>query len=192
MKQTIQHLIILVLLINSSCKQTDRCSKKLSTDNWKTQLSDQLPLLGHRNWILIVDKAFPSQNAAGIVTINTDEALLPVLSYTLGQIALSEHVKPNIFTDAELNFISEKQVPEIEKFRTQLFEILQGNNVQTILHDSVFVQIDKASQLFKVIILKTDQLIPYSSTFIQLDCKYWNAGNEKKLRESIKNNSIKN
>ena len=191
MKSTIHYLIILILLISAGCRQTGGNSKNPSEENWKILVNGQLPLLGHRNWILIVDKAFPAQIAAGIVTINTGEPLLPVLEYTLNQIKLSTHVKPNIFTDTELNFVSEKQVPEIQKFRLKLFDILQENKVKTMMHDSVFVQIDKASQLFKVIILKTDQLIPYSSVFIQLDCKYWDAGNEKKLRESIKNNSIK-
>ncbi|MHB8337415.1 MAG: sialate O-acetylesterase [Ignavibacteriaceae bacterium] len=30
-----------------------------SPENWETTFDAQLPLLGHRNWILIVDKAFP-------------------------------------------------------------------------------------------------------------------------------------
>lgn len=30
---------------------------------WKQQLDRELPLLGHRNWILVVDKAFPMQTS---------------------------------------------------------------------------------------------------------------------------------
>jgi len=191
MKSTIHYLIIIILLISAGCRQTGSSSKNKSEENWKTQINEQLPLLGHRNWILIVDKAFPAQNATGIVTINTGEPLLPVLRYTLNQIDSSTHIKPNFFTDKELNYVSEKQVPEIEKFKLQLFGIIPKDEAQTLFHDSVFVQIAKASQLFRIIVLKTNQLIPYSSVFIQLDCKYWNAENEKKLRESIKNNSIK-
>jgi hypothetical protein len=54
------------------------------------------------------------------------------------------------------------------------------------MHDSVFVKIDQASRLFKVIILKTEETIPYSSVFIQLDCKYWSDENEKALRELMR------
>lgn len=184
MKLTFNLLILLFLLSSLSYGQSDN----RPGDNWKKQLNLQVPLLGHRNWILVVDKAFPAQNGAGIVTINTGEPLLPVLQYTLDQINSSTHVKPLIFTDKELNYITATQVPEIEKFKTKLFEIIPREGVQTMLHDSVFVKIAKASELFRIIVLKTEQVIPYSSVFLQLDCKYWPAEDERLLRESMRNN----
>jgi hypothetical protein len=36
------------------------------------------------------------------------------------------------------------------------------------------------------VVLKTEATIPYSSVFIQLDCGYWDANKEKKLREKMK------
>jgi len=186
MKTTNNLLILLIVLLSTSCgRKTDNQPKSDFGPDWKTQLNNQLQLMGHRNWILVVDKAFPQQNAAGIITINTGEALLPVLQHTLKKINQSTHVKPIVFTDAELNYITEKQVPEIEKFKTDLFGIIPREQTQTMLHDSVFVRIAKASELFRVIVLKTDQVIPYSSVFLQLDCKYWKAEDEKLLRESM-------
>ena len=186
MKVTFNLLILLILWSGASYGQSDNQPKNAFTGNWKTQLNFQLPLLGHRNWILVVDKAFPAQNAPGIVTINTGESLLPVLQYTLDQINSSTHVKPLIFTDKELNYITVSQVSEIEKFKTQLFEVIPKEQSQTMLHDSVFVKIAKASELFRIVVLKTEQVIPYSSVFLQLDCKYWPAENEKQLRESMR------
>lgn len=191
MKQTFNLLILFTLLTGVCYGQSDNRPKNDSAESWKAQLNLQLPLLGHRNWILVVDKAFPAQNAAGIVTINTGEPLLPVLQYTLDQIKSSTHVKPLIFTDKELNYITVTQVPEIEKFKTKLFEIIPKEQAQTMLHDSVFVKIAKASELFRIVVLKTEQVIPYSSVFLQLDCKYWPAENEKQLRESIRKGNIK-
>ncbi len=152
---------------------------------WKAALKKQLPYLGHRNWILIVDKAFPAQNAPGIQVVNTGKELLPVLEFALNQIARSTHIKPIIYTDLELNFITLEQEPEIEQFRNQLSEILQGNDTQTIPHESVFEKIDEASKLFKVLVLKTEGTLAYSSVFLQLDCKYWSAEKESTLREAI-------
>ena len=191
MKLTFNLLILIFLWASASYGQVNIRTENSSADNWKTQLNLQLQLLGHRNWILVVDKAFPAQNAAGIVTINTGESLLPVLQYTLDQINSSTHVKPLIFTDKELNYISVAQVPEIEKFKTKLFEMIPKEQAQIMLHDSVFVKIAKASELFRIVVLKTEQVIPYSSVFLQLDCKYWPAENEKQLRESMRNNNIK-
>ncbi len=189
MKLTITLLILTIFLTGACYGQSDNLYKNNPDGNWKKQLNEQLPLLGHRNWILVVDKAFPAQNAPGIVTINTGEALLPVLQYTLDQINSSTHVKPLIFTDKELNYITVAQVPEIVKFKSKLFKIIPEEQAQTLLHDSVFVKIAKASELFRIVVLKTEQVIPYSSVFLQLDCKYWPAENEKLLRESMRNNS---
>jgi len=191
MKLTFNLLILIFLWASASYGQVNIRTENSSADNWKTQLNLQLQLLGHRNWILVVDKAFPAQNAAGIVTINTGEPLLQVLKYTLDQIQSSTHVKPLIFTDKELNYITVAQVPEIEEFKANLFEIIPKEQVQTMLHDSVFVKIAKASELFRIVVLKTEQVIPYSSVFLQLDCKYWPAENEKQLRESMRKDNIK-
>lgn len=155
--------------------------------SWKETLKSELPLLGHRNWILIVDKAFPSQSATGITTINTDEDLLPVLNYTLEQLKMCPHIQPVLFTDKELNFITHQQVPEIEEYRTELYKTTGNLHLNVLLHDSVFTQIDKASKLFNIVILKTNQLIPYSSVFIRLDCKYWSDEKEKQLRNTMLN-----
>jgi D-ribose pyranose/furanose isomerase RbsD len=153
--------------------------------NWKTTLSEELPLLGHRNWILVVDKAFPAQNAPGIHVVNTGEELLPVLKYVLDQILHSTHVKPIIYSDQELNFITPEMEPRIGPFKNSLNETLHGANAQTILHESVFSQIDEASKLFKVVVLKTEGTIAYSSVFLQLDCKYWTSENENALRQAM-------
>ena len=154
--------------------------------DWKSAVREQLPLLGHRNWILVVDKAFPAQNAEGIVTVYTDAELLDVVKYALEQVDSSTHVKPIIYCDAELGHLTSAQIPGIDGFRSALTATLGGVRPQVILHDSVFVKIDEASKLFKVLVLKTNGTIPYSSVFIQLDCKYWSAEKEAALRAAMK------
>jgi hypothetical protein len=47
----------------------------LSQSNWRSQLTKQLPLLGHRNFIVIADSAYPMQSNPGIKTIYTSETL---------------------------------------------------------------------------------------------------------------------
>jgi hypothetical protein len=181
---TVKHLFfsLFCILILQSCIRKEQTS---TSQNWKQTLKQELPVFGHRNWILVVDKAFPAQSAEGVTTIDTNEDLLPVLNYTLAQIHSCTHVKPIVYTDKELSFITKNQIPEIETFRANLNKEIGSFNPQVLLHDSVFVKIDQASKLFRVIILKTNQVIPYSSVFIQLDCKYWNGDKEKQLREAI-------
>jgi D-ribose pyranose/furanose isomerase RbsD len=168
------------------CTSPEGQTTSLEQKNWKTTLAEELPLLGHRNWILVVDKAFPAQNAPGIHVVNTGEELLPVLQYTLGEISKSTHVKPIIFTDQELNFITPEIESGIGAYKKSLGEMLHGSDVQTILHDSVFEKIDEASKLFKILVLKTEGTIAYSSVFLQLDCKYWTGEKENALRQAMK------
>ncbi|GAO42036.1 hypothetical protein FPE01S_01_10490 [Flavihumibacter petaseus NBRC 106054] len=152
---------------------------------WKQTFDQQLELLGHRNWILVVDKAFPLQSAAGMTYINTGDSLLPVLRYVTGQLKKSRHVKPIVFLDRELNYLPEAGIPGLDEFRKASGELLKDFPVKTLLHDSVFGQLDQASRLFSVLVLKTDQVIPYSSVFLQLDCAYWDADREAAMRKRM-------
>lgn len=43
----------------------------------------------------------------------------------------------------------------------------------------------QAATDFLVIVLKTTFTLPYTSLFIQLDCAYWSAESEKKLRAAL-------
>lgn len=183
MKQVLTFVFVLMLL--QSCLAPAPENKVQKSPGWTEVLDNQLPLLGHRNWILVVDKAFPAQTAMGIEVINSGENLLDVLGYTLDQIGQSTHVKPVVYTDHELSFISAGQVPAIEAYREALSSKLAGYQVKTMLHDSVFVKIDQASKLFKVVVIKTEEVIPYSSVFIELDCSYWTPVQEKELRDRM-------
>ena len=174
-------LITASLLLLISCHQKETEAPVQS--DWKQKLNSELPLLGHRNWILVVDKAFPLQNAEGVIYIDTDKPLLDVLSYTLEQIKGASHVKPIIYTDRELGYMTKDLVPEIDTYRESLSGIIGKSDIRVLLHDSVFVKIDEASQLFKAVVLKTNGTIPYSSVFLELDCKYWSPGQEARLRE---------
>ena len=74
----------------------------LAADNWKEKLQKELPLLGHRNWIVVADSAYPLQTAPGIETIRADADQLTVVKEVLFQLSKSKHVQPAIWTDAEL------------------------------------------------------------------------------------------
>lgn len=50
-------LFVGMILIPSSCDRIP--TKAPKEDSWKEVLDADLHLLGHRNWILVVDKAVP-------------------------------------------------------------------------------------------------------------------------------------
>ena len=53
-------------------------------------------------------------------------------------------------------------------------------------HEELISRLDQAGAKFHILILKTDLKLPYTSVFIQLDCGYWSAEAEMKLREAMK------
>jgi len=50
----------------------------------------------------------------------------------------------------------------------------------------IIKKLDASSDLFNVLILKTDLTLPYTSVFIELGAGYWNGKSETELRESMK------
>jgi hypothetical protein len=79
--------------------------------NWEAAVTSEMPLLGHRNWILIVDSAYPLQVTPGIQTVETGEPMLAVARFVLGAVKQSIHVRPDIFMDAELPFVPDQDAP---------------------------------------------------------------------------------
>lgn len=157
-----------------------------NTMYWTQEFDHLLPLLGHRNWILVTDKAYPYQSAPGITTLDTKSTLPEVLENVVERLKTATHVTPVYYTDQELNYLTEEMAPGVEAHRQALARILAGAQTRTLLHDSVFSKLAEASKLFNVVILKTEGTVAYSSVFIELDCAYWNADKEKALRDKMK------
>ena len=172
-------LAALLLLTSASfCQQ--------SSSNWQAKLRQQLPLLGHRNWILIVDSAYPLQVSPGIETIDTGATELTVTSAVLTALNHSIHVKPVVYLDAELPYVPTRNFPTLDAYRQELKKTLQGLPVQSLPHEQILGKISETGKEFKVLVLKTTMAMPYTSVFLQLDCKYWGAEDEQKLRQTIK------
>src|SRR5438105_7530178 len=84
---------------------------------WQAKVDQDLPLLGHRNWILIVDSAYPLQSSPGVETVETNADQVEVVRYVVGAIDKSIHVRPDIFMDAELPFVQEEDAPGTTAYR---------------------------------------------------------------------------
>ena len=155
-------------------------------DNWQKKLRQELPLLGHRNWIVVADAAYPLQTAPGIETIYVNAGQLEVVKGVLAELAKTKHVKPTIYTDAEMTFVAEKNAPGISAYRDGLEKILANQSVQVLSHEQIIGKLDEAGKTFKVLIIKTPLTKPYTSVFFQLECGYWNDDSEAKLRKAMK------
>jgi hypothetical protein len=156
---------------------------------WRVRLNQQLQLMGHRNWIAVVDSAYPLQTSPGIETIETNDDQLQVVQTVLNQIAKAKHVRPIIFTDAELKLVPESDAKGVTAYRQALTGILGKTagktEAQSLPHEEIISKLDEAGKTFHILVLKTTLTIPYTSVFIQLECGYWGADAEKRLREAM-------
>jgi len=152
---------------------------------WRDKVAEAMPLLGHRNWILIVDSAYPLQSSPGIETVETNAGQLEVVRHVLAAIDRSIHVRPVIQMDAELPFVPENDAPGVSTYRTEIHDLLQNYEVTSLPHDQLIATVEDASKHFNILVLKTNLAVPYTYVFIRLDCKYWGADAEKRLRAKM-------
>ena len=159
-----------------------------SSTSWQQQLRQEIPLLGHRNWIMIVDSAYPLQVSPGVETIETNADQLEVTREVLAALDHSIHVTPNVYLDSELPYVTDQAAPGVSAYRQHLKETLRNLPVKSLPHETLIKQINDAGQTFHVLVLKTNMVIPYTSVFLQLDCKYWPPAAEQQLRQSMQKN----
>jgi len=157
----------------------------MSAASWKDKVSRILPVLGHRNWIVVADSAYPAQTSPGIETVYAGGDLLETLKAVLAAIDSAKHVEPAVHLDLELAHVPESLAPGVETFRRDLSEALKGRRVDSIPHAEIIARLDVAGKAFRILLLKTDLAIPYTSVFLELDCGYWGPEKEKKLREAM-------
>jgi L-fucose mutarotase/ribose pyranase (RbsD/FucU family) len=153
--------------------------------NWQKVLAERLPAYGHRNWIVVADSAYPAQARDGIETIVADADQLHVLEVVLEALAKSKHVTPIIHTDQELNYLDDAQVAGVEAYRERLAVMFKDKTVEALPHEKIIERLDEVSRTFRVLIIKTNMTVPYSTVFLQLDCAYWGPDAEKGLRAKM-------
>ena len=182
-----KHFCILAICVAPALPQaTDHpAARREQRPQWLTRLREEMPLLGHRNWIAVVDSAYPLQTSAGLETVETYGDQLDVVREVLDQIGRTGHVRPVVFTDTELRLVPESDAPGVDAYRAALGHILESTPAQSLPHEQIIAKLGEAGNTFHVLVLKTKMTIPYTSVFIRLDCGYWTDEQEKRLRDKM-------
>ncbi len=160
-------------------------SRQTATLAWGQRLAECLPLYGHRNWIVVADAAYPAQTRPGIETIVSDADQIAAVRTVLDAIGACKHIRANVYTDMEIGFVEENDAPGVSAYRRQLDGLFEGFERKQLPHDEIIARLDHAAKMFHILIVKTDIMIPYTSVFFELDCGYWNAEAEGRLRSSM-------
>ena len=147
---------------------------------WDEVLSSMMPYLGHRNWIVVTDMAYPLQSGSGITTLYADEPYTQVLGKVKGMIDEAPHVFAHIYNDRELAFVTDQMAPGIDALRSEMKDIC-GDDASYCRHEDIIEKLDRAGKLYSIVIIKTPLTVPYTTTFFELDCGYWTAGKQAAL-----------
>ena len=190
-------VIVLAVLLTAfvACEREDEAENEgpagpaaqlAKPPTWIDRLAAYIPALGHRNWIVVADSAFPLQISPGIETIVTNEDHFAVLAKVLTAVDRAKHLRPKIYLDKELGFVSEDLAPGADDARRRLDEALAGRGATPILHEELIARLDQVGKTFKIVMVKTTLTVPYTSVFLELDCGYWPSEAEAKMREKMK------
>ena len=152
----------------------------------RERLADVLPRLGHRNWIVIADAAYPEQTGGGIETVYVGGDQLAAVEAVLAAVDATKHVDAVALVDAELAAVPEADAPGVGRYRDALAKLLAGRAVDKLPHEEIIKQLDEAGKLFRVLVIKTDMTVPYTSVFLRLECGYWSPEKEARLREALR------
>jgi len=175
--------LIILFAVLVACEREDEGPK---APTWTDTLAAYIPALGHRNWIVVADSAFPLQISPGIETIVTNEDHFAVLAKVLKAVDAAKHLRPKIYLDKELGFGTEDLAPGADDARRRLEEALKGRGAASVLHEELISRLDQVGKTFKIVMVKTTLAVPYTSVFLELDCGYWASEAEAKMREKMK------
>lgn len=153
--------------------------------DWKAKLGSVLPLFGHRNWVVVADAAYPAQSKPGIETIVSGDDQLTVVQYVLGAISAFRHIRANVYADKELAYVAESDAPGVLDYCRKLESVLGGAQVEYNPHEHIIHKLDQSAQIFRILLIKTTMTIPYTSVFFELECGYWSAEAEQRLRKAM-------
>lgn len=184
-------LITLMLLAGSFAFVAGDDRDRKADEAWKQYLAKVLPQLGHRNWIVIADSAFPSQSHPGIVNVSTNSDHPEVVEAVLELLDKHKHLRPIVHLDAELPHVEERDARGIARYRNQLKRLIGRRPTQSLPHDEIIRKLEVTASRFNVVVLKTNLTLPYTSVFLELDCGYWTDEAEKRLREAMKKPPMK-
>ena len=86
-----------------------------------------MPLLGHRNWIVVTDMAYPLQTNPGVLTLDATADDFPTVLRTIrGELDSASHVVAHVYRDSEQLRLDERLCPGITSYRAGVDEVIGG------------------------------------------------------------------
>ncbi|MDR3710122.1 MAG: hypothetical protein P4L33_17650 [Capsulimonadaceae bacterium] len=157
----------------------------MQSNSWRQSLAEYLPRLGHRNWIVIADSAYPDQVAGGIETLIAQDDHLSVVAEVLRAVDAAAHVRATVLIDNELDALDDADAPGCAALRAGFSALFAGRETRSLPHEEIIRELDAAGSTFRILVIKTPLTLPYTTVFVRLECGYWNADAEQRLQARL-------
>lgn len=180
-------------LLPTGCASTDASTRReelarareASLEQLRTQLAPELARLGARNWIVIADPTFPVLAGAGVVVLPVEANSADTFREVLDQLELQAALVPRIWLSRELTAIPENRAPGIRHYLRDMKNLIRGRFHYYIDQRIIDMQLAQAAASYRVLYIKTNTHLPYSSIAIELDSGYWNSDAEAEIRQRL-------
>lgn len=152
---------------------------------WQAQISNALPIFGEGNWVIVADTSFPLLAKPGIETIRVPDDLAGAVNSMEGIFQMNKRLRPTFHLCSELDFVAE-QDENAKAYLEQIREILPAEGVERISRQKMIDAVLETADDRRVLVIKTDSMVPYGAVAMRLAPGFWNAEQEAKLREAMK------
>lgn len=152
---------------------------------WQQQIAGALPIFGSGNWVVIASTDFPLFSVNGVETIRVPDSLAAAVNSMEGIFQMSNRMRPTFHLASELDFAA-KQNDDSKAYLDEIVKILPTNGVVKMPAADILQTLIDTAATKRILVLKTDSMIPYGSVAIELAPGFWNAEQEQALRDAMK------
>lgn len=186
---SIRHLIkaaaVTAAALLASCQQNNGPTRIELIDQTRASIAPQLQQLGARNWVVIADPTYPIPAGAGVLTMAVPSGSADTFREVLDLLEMQASLTPRIWVCNEMDAVTEELAPGIKEYRQEVNSLLSGRFCYHLDERIISMQLADASQKYRVLYLKTNTQLPYSSIAIELDSGYWNPDSEAEIRQRL-------
>lgn len=180
-------------LLPMGCAGTDAAAQReerareraAHLEQLRAQLAPELARLGARNWIVIADPTFPVLAGEGVIVLPVEADSADTFREVLDQLELQAALVPRIWLSRELSAIPENRAPGIRRYLREMKNLIRGRFHYDIDQRFIDMQLAQAAARYRVLYIKTNTHLPYSSIAIELDSGYWNPDAEAEVRQRL-------
>lgn len=172
-------LVALALFLISSCTPLNQHGSA-----WERSIDKEVSELGAYNWIVITESAYPAPGRPYARSLITPQEIPNALNTVLQSIESSGHVKPRIYLTREAFQVTDDYAPGIKTYRKNITDVLNHRRSQQLSASSLESLLKGSKSGNRILIIKTQTALPYTSVYIELESGYWDAESETALRKN--------